>query len=56
MSDEFPSITCPRCKKVSYHGDDIKYKYCNHCHDWHEFMDPNLENKIESFIESFNKK
>lgn len=33
-----PSITCPRCGKVSYHPKDIAEKYCGHCRQFHEFM------------------
>lgn len=29
-----PSITCPRCRKTSFHPVDIKEGYCGHCHDW----------------------
>jgi hypothetical protein len=27
-----PSITCPVCKKTSYHPEDIKQGYCGNCH------------------------
>lgn len=33
-----PSITCPKCKMVSYNLGDIEHKYCNNCHEWHEDM------------------
>ncbi len=29
---ETPSITCPRCKKTSYHPLDIEHRYCGFCH------------------------
>jgi hypothetical protein len=38
MSDEIPSIKCPTCHGISYNSNDIKYKYCVYCHEWHEFM------------------
>lgn len=28
------SITCPRCKKTSYHPEDIRQGYCGICHEW----------------------
>ena len=39
MDNESPNIQCPKCKKVSYHTDDIKHKYCGFCNEWHEFME-----------------
>lgn len=31
-------IRCPQCGFVSYHPEDIKNKYCAHCHQFHESM------------------
>ena len=39
--EEFDHIKCPKCRGVSYNTNDIKHKYCGHCHEWHEDM--NLE-------------
>lgn len=33
-----PSITCPTCRKTSYHPKDIEERYCGYCHQWHENM------------------
>lgn len=30
------SITCPLCGRTSWHIDDIKEKYCGHCHKFHD--------------------
>lgn len=30
-----PSITCPRCQRTSYHPEDIRQRYCGHCHAFH---------------------
>jgi ribosomal protein L37E len=30
-----PSITCPLCKRVSYHLTDIEKRYCGACHFFH---------------------
>lgn len=27
-----PSITCPRCKRTSWHPEDIRTGYCGACH------------------------
>jgi len=27
-----PSITCPRCRKTSYHINDVRQRYCGNCH------------------------
>lgn len=35
---DFPHIICPQCKAVSYNDNDIKYKFCGNCHEWHEYM------------------
>ena len=29
-----PSITCPKCKRTSYHPKDIAEGYCGWCHEW----------------------
>jgi len=26
-----PSITCPHCKRTSYHPEDIRHSYCANC-------------------------
>lgn len=26
-----PSITCPKCKRTSWHPKDIEYRYCGAC-------------------------
>jgi hypothetical protein len=31
---EHPSFTCPDCKAVSYHPEDIREGYCSRCHAW----------------------
>lgn len=36
--NDYPHIKCPKCEMKSYHPDDIKYKYCGNCNEWHEFM------------------
>lgn len=37
-SDE-PSIKCPQCRMISYNENDIKFKFCGKCHQWHEDME-----------------
>lgn len=39
QTSEFPHIRCPQCNFISYNSNDIKYKYCGHCNEWHEFME-----------------
>lgn len=29
-----PSITCPVCRRTSYHPNDIAQGFCGYCHDW----------------------
>lgn len=36
---DFPYIQCPKCNFISYNSNDIKHKYCGHCHEWHEDME-----------------
>lgn len=31
---EYASITCPRCRSVSYNPSDIREGYCGDCHTW----------------------
>jgi hypothetical protein len=28
------AITCPRCGMTSYNPNDVRERYCGHCHDW----------------------
>jgi len=35
---ERPSITCPTCGMVSYNHNDIRERYCGHCHQFHDEM------------------
>jgi hypothetical protein len=51
---EFPSITCSKCKMVSYHTEDIKHKYCGNCHDWHEFMNGEAEKRAKEVLDELN--
>ena len=36
-----PSITCPFCKRVSYHPEDVRHRYCGACHRFHDDELPN---------------
>jgi hypothetical protein len=27
-------FVCPDCRRVSFHPDDIRERYCGHCHRW----------------------
>lgn len=36
ISADGTSITCHKCWKTSVHPRDIEYKYCGHCHQFHE--------------------
>lgn len=38
--DPPPSIECPACHRVSYNINDIRERYCGHCHNWHDFLTP----------------
>lgn len=29
-----PSITCPRCLRVSFNANDISEGYCGYCHEF----------------------
>ena len=33
-----PSITCPVCRMVSYNPNDVRERYCGHCHQFHDEM------------------
>ena len=33
---ENPSITCPRCGRVSYNAGDNEHRYCGNCHQFHD--------------------
>ncbi len=46
------SITCPECKRVSYHKADIKNKFCIKC-GWHK--DLVIDLKVDTELKD-NKK
>lgn len=31
---EGPSFTCPKCRRTSWHPDDVKHGYCGACHEF----------------------
>lgn len=33
-----PSITCPTCRMTSYNPNDVRYRYCGNCHEFHDQM------------------
>lgn len=35
-ADGRPSITCLRCMQTSHHPKDVEFRYCGHCHVFHE--------------------
>jgi hypothetical protein len=35
-----PSIACPSCGKRSYNANDVNYRYCGYCHQFHDDMLP----------------
>lgn len=41
-----PSITCPRCGKVSFNPNDVRSKYCGNCSRYHSDM--NLLQPLQS--------
>lgn len=36
--ETFPNIECPKCNRTSYNINDIKYKFCGNCNEWHADM------------------
>lgn len=32
------SIRCPQCGWVSYNPNDVRERYCGHCHQYHDVM------------------
>lgn len=34
MVDQRPSFVCPKCRRTSWHPDDVKNGYCGHCHEF----------------------
>lgn len=40
-----PSITCPQCKRTSYHPEDIRQRYCGACHAFHDELPPMAPNR-----------
>lgn len=44
------SIKCPRCQTVSHNPNDAAYKYCGHCHLYHDAMPESI------FTDEANKK
>lgn len=36
------SITCHRCGKTSFHLEDVRNRYCGHCHVFNDYEKPML--------------
>lgn len=34
-TDKPTEITCPKCGWVSHNPNDIEFRYCGHCHEFH---------------------
>jgi hypothetical protein len=32
----YPSIECPKCRRISYNPHDIQQRYCGACHQYHD--------------------
>jgi len=54
MSDPRPSITCPRCGRVSSHPEDVRQRYCGACHVWHvDVADaPAVQDAVDALVEA----
>lgn len=37
--DKQANITCRLCNMTSYHPEDIRHRYCGHCHIFHDQLD-----------------
>lgn len=35
LLDEGQAIDCLRCGMISYHPEDVRHRYCGHCHRFH---------------------
>jgi hypothetical protein len=42
------SITCPQCGRTSHNPNDVKYRYCGACHQFHNTM--NLTERVLVFV------
>lgn len=38
--EDWPSIKCPRCSRISRNPNDVREKYCGACHQYHSDMEP----------------
>lgn len=36
--EDSTGIRCPRCGRVSYNPNDVRERYCGHCHRYHDSM------------------
>jgi hypothetical protein len=36
LVDDGRAIECLRCGMVSYHPEDVRQRYCGHCHRFHD--------------------
>lgn len=39
ISKDKCSITCLKCGRTSHNLNDVKHRYCGHCHVFHEDID-----------------
>jgi hypothetical protein len=47
---ESPSIVCPHCGKRSYNLNDIKYRYCGSCREFHETLVEMVDRHVDKLL------
>jgi hypothetical protein len=49
------SIVCPRCGRRSYNVNDIRQRYCGHCHMHHDDMDDDENTPPDPLMQYLNQ-
>jgi hypothetical protein len=56
ISDDGRNITCHMCQRTSYHPEDVRHRYCGHCHVFHDVVPPKkLDPEVAAWLHRMAK-
>lgn len=50
ISDDGKSITCLDCEMTSFSPNDVMFRYCGNCHEFHEFKE--LKARVHHYFDT----
>lgn len=49
IADDGRAIKCLKCNRTSWHPEDVKQRYCGHCHEFHDR--PEVDKAVRTFLQ-----